>query len=368
MDKIYFKGLNGIRAIAAIIVLIFHIDLYLPLFNLNPIGYSKDGMAVYGVILFFVLSGYLITFLLLTEKSKFKTINIKYFYIRRILKIWPLYYLAIIISALLIVLGVINVHWSDKSIGLSFALYSLFMSNVAYVMGIGILSFAALWSVGVEEQFYLLWPMLVNRSRNILSTLLLVIFIYLLIKIGLRYFENGILFSFVSHTSIDCMAIGGIAAYIYFKKKHRLLSLVYNPIVQISSLMFLIISILWKPIHIVAILDYEIHSVIYAIIILNVSTNDKSILNLEYGILNFLGKISYGIYVYHLIIICVLSSIFRNTILNAYNDFLIITLINVIIIGLTIGISYLSFIFFENRFLLKKVTFSKIQSNITDNK
>ena len=56
-EQIYLPGLNGIRAIAAVTVLIFHIDIFIPSFNLKPIGYGNTGMAGYGVVLFFVLSG-----------------------------------------------------------------------------------------------------------------------------------------------------------------------------------------------------------------------------------------------------------------------------------------------------------------------
>tara|TARA_B110000027_G_C16121943_1_gene303659 strand:- start:4148 stop:4387 length:240 start_codon:yes stop_codon:yes gene_type:complete len=66
--KIYFKGLNGIRAIASLIVLLWHIDQFSYLFNINSIDIYENGMANYAVNLFFVLSGFLITFLLLIEK------------------------------------------------------------------------------------------------------------------------------------------------------------------------------------------------------------------------------------------------------------------------------------------------------------
>jgi len=365
MDRLYFKGLNGIRAIAALIVILFHIDLFMPLFKVQPLGYSKYGMAVYGVILFFVLSGFLITYLLISEKDKYNDINIRYFYFRRILRIWPLYYMALIISVLLILFGVIDANLFDKKTGQAFLLYSLFLSNLAYVMGLGLLSFAALWSVGVEEQFYLIWPVILRKSKNILFSLLIVIALYLVIKVALWYFEEGLLFSFVSHTSIDCMAIGGIASYIYFKKCNSLLSIAYNPIIQIVSWGFLVTSIIWKPIHIIALLDYEIHSVFYAIIILNISTNPKSFIDLENSILNFLGKISYGIYVYHLIVISVLSVIFQNITKHGYNGTLIRIFLYFSIIGITLCISYFSLRYYENYFLKKKIGYSKILSNLS---
>jgi len=83
----YFKGLNGIRAIASILVVIWHIDQYAYLFSITPFGFHKNGMAGNAVDMFFVLSGFLITYLLLTEKEKTKTIDFKKFYLRRIYRI-----------------------------------------------------------------------------------------------------------------------------------------------------------------------------------------------------------------------------------------------------------------------------------------
>jgi len=99
-QKIHFPGLNGIRAIAAMTVLIFHIDQFLPHFDLKPV-FHGPGMAEYAVTLFFVLSGYLITHLLLLEKEKFQKIDLPKFYIRRILRIWPIYYAVLFIGLLI---------------------------------------------------------------------------------------------------------------------------------------------------------------------------------------------------------------------------------------------------------------------------
>jgi peptidoglycan/LPS O-acetylase OafA/YrhL len=81
MNKVYFPNLNGLRFFAAFSVMLYH--------------FFGEGLinGHYGVVLFFVLSGFLITYLLFEEKEKFGKIEIKKFYFRRILRIWPLYYL-----------------------------------------------------------------------------------------------------------------------------------------------------------------------------------------------------------------------------------------------------------------------------------
>src|SRR5689334_11784431 len=104
---LHFSGLNGLRAIAALSVLFGHTTMGLSSFGLNPFifGQYSDGtptttlLAPFAVSIFFALSGFLITYLLLEEKRTTE-INIKNFYTRRILRIWPLYYLYLIISIL----------------------------------------------------------------------------------------------------------------------------------------------------------------------------------------------------------------------------------------------------------------------------
>ena len=99
-NAVYLPGLNGLRAIAALAVVVSHITLSLDQFGLNSNVFGTDingspkglDLAGDGVTIFFALSGFLITFLFLKEKEN-GSISIKKFYVRRILRIWPLYYL-----------------------------------------------------------------------------------------------------------------------------------------------------------------------------------------------------------------------------------------------------------------------------------
>src|SRR5688572_28294357 len=87
---VHLRGLNGLRAFAAFAVVISHIRLAYGDFGLPTV----DGLllARYGVTVFFAISGFLITYLLLQEKQTTGTVDIKSFYWRRVLRIWPLYY------------------------------------------------------------------------------------------------------------------------------------------------------------------------------------------------------------------------------------------------------------------------------------
>ena len=104
-ERIYFPNLNGLRFIAAFLVIIHHIEQiksFLKIDNYLEVIPFVGIIGKLGVVLFFVLSGFLITYLLLAEEQKYKKISIKKFYIRRILRIWPLYFLIILLSLLIL--------------------------------------------------------------------------------------------------------------------------------------------------------------------------------------------------------------------------------------------------------------------------
>ena len=101
--QIFFPGLNGLRFFAALFVLITHLELFKHLNGFpdiwnNPLILSFGSI---GVDLFFVLSGFLITYLLLAEKGATGDISLKQFYIRRMLRIWPLYFFIVFLTFLI---------------------------------------------------------------------------------------------------------------------------------------------------------------------------------------------------------------------------------------------------------------------------
>ena len=190
LNKVYFPNLNGIRFIAAFVVIIHHIEQFKNLLGyenywLNP---TIQLIGPLGVILFFVLSGFLITYLLLIEEKQTKTISIKSFYMRRILRIWPLYYLIIVISFLIVSrisffdLG----EWSSlifNNFSIKFVFFLLFLPNIALMAFPPIPYASQTWSVGVEEQFYLIWPILIKNVANKKKLLISIVVFYLIIKL-----------------------------------------------------------------------------------------------------------------------------------------------------------------------------------------
>jgi peptidoglycan/LPS O-acetylase OafA/YrhL len=124
-------------------------------------GVVKSG--AFGVDLFFALSAYLITNLLLREKETRGVLDVKSFYVRRILRIWPLYFAFVLFALLLTWIGLP----SQKLTAPYVAGYALLAGNWMYVVyGLPQAVTIPLWSISIEEQFYLLWPAIVRRSSR----------------------------------------------------------------------------------------------------------------------------------------------------------------------------------------------------------
>ena len=158
------------------------------------------------------------------------------------------------------------------------------------------------------------------------------------------------------------MALGGLAAYLHFYKKEFLLNFLYHPLVQAIALLVgfggWICGLYFNYI------TDEFYSFFFAIIILNLATNPKPLFNLNWPFMEYLGKISYGIYVYHwVVILTVLYLIKNNAFLKSLNAYQIDLFLYPIILTLIIFISHISYFYFENFFLKKKIGYSKISMN-----
>ncbi|MBS1689687.1 MAG: acyltransferase [Bacteroidetes bacterium] len=355
----YLPGLNGIRAIAILIIIAAHTDEFSYLFHKHAAGIIGKGAAVQAVTLFFVLSGYLITYLLILEKEKFRKIHYRKFYMRRALRIWPVYFLMVSIAYIIHMYGGITPEY--KVMTTYFLYYLFFIPNIFFAAG-GILHpITPLWSIGVEEQFYAFWPFVINKAKNIVGVMLAIIGIYFCTKVALQYAHLTTIFKIVNVTRIDSMAIGGIGAYLVLEK-HRLLSIIYHRITQMVCWAILIYSLIFGAIHIFSIADSEIYSVLFLIFILNVSTNPRTIISTENKVLNFLGKISYGLFAYHMSVLFLLAYLFRNTAFNVNNTAFVIGLY-ILTLMVSIPVAYFSYEFFEKRFLNLKQKYAKVNSS-----
>ncbi len=380
--KVYFPSLNGLRFIAAFVVIVHHLEQIKLFFGLPSLFFKWHFIKIVGelgVTLFFTLSGFLITYLLLAEKERFGTVFVKEFYIRRVLRIWPLYYLIIILG--LFVLPHIDffkipvyTEGVQYRFGIKAFFYFILFPNVVSNLYAYMPFIAQTWSIGIEEQFYLIWPWIVKKSENYLRVLLTIVIGLFLITNVLSHFADhsedmssastsnkliSFAYRYLAMLRIGCMAIGGIGAYYLYKLDMRILRPIYAPLTQILTLV-VVLAMMLLGVEIPYI-THEFYSVLFLIIILNLAANPKSLMNLENKVLDYLGKISYSIYMWHNVAIIIGFHIAR-----AFNPQLDDFLSNAIYYGVTfiftLILSTASYELYEKQFLKFKHLFAKVQS------
>ncbi|MDX6190087.1 MULTISPECIES: acyltransferase family protein [Flavobacterium] len=360
-DKIYFPNLNGLRSIAAFMVIFSHLELNKGLFGISNHFQEIKHIGKLGVSLFFVLSGFLITFLLLMEKGKYATVAYKKFYTRRILRIWPLYFVIVILSlGVLPFFDLFQIPGMRIDLKNSFEylivilLFVFFLPNL--LIQIKIIPFAAqTWSIGTEEQFYLIWPWIINNVRRLSLLFIFLIFGYnaLLYLIDMTFLQSvpysNLIIGFIYSFQLDALTIGAMLAYLMYSKHPVIRFFTYTPLFIIVSISTIVLITLNFENHYVSRCLYPL---LFGMLILCLVYNPQLKKILENRILNYLGKISYGLYMYHqIVIVLVLNILFK---LDIVEDWLIY----ILSIILTIIISGISYRYIETPFLNKKKALS----------
>lgn len=362
MRESYLPGLNSLRFFAALFVIISHGNISLLKLNIIQNGnltfLNRGGEAVE---FFFTLSGFLITYLLINENNKNGFISIKKFYLRRVYRIWPLYFLVTFIGFIL--LGFIYPFLYKKNyfnfpILEGFILFLLFLPNyVARNYQVGLLN--PLWSIGVEEQFYLFWaPLIKIFNRNIHF----IIYAFLILSIlffGLVFYDvfkfNLLLQNFLLSQKFYAMAIGGLFGYIYFFK----LNLYTNSFFSSKLFQFILLCCVFWYYMIGFGFEYlfvfrVIICFLYGLLILNISVIKNKLIDLETPWLNYLGAISYGLYMLHMLVDYVLRLIVEAFLINNLPKLFLIGFYYSTLTLATIAIASLSYYYFEKPFLKLK--------------
>ncbi|MGB4414040.1 MAG: acyltransferase [Paludibacter sp.] len=355
--RIYLPGLNGLRTLAAITVLISHI--FQGTFGNWGLASIKLPLFTDGVTLFFVISGFLITYLLLQEHGKTQTVDIPKFYLRRILRIWPIYYLYI-----LVVIAVLLYEGKEAEILNSTLFYYIFFAaNIPFISAAGIGLIVHYWSIGVEEQFYLFWPCLLKLSKNkIVIVTIGVLLLWLFLKFGsyVLFTNKSLVYKFFNVTRFHCMMIGAIGAIAYFNKNQLFLKIFTNRWAQIISWSIFILSgfiFYFVPAFILA----EFIAVLSLFLIMSQIEGKPKFINLENKYFDFVGKISYGIYIIHPLLIFILSSIWIQLPIQL-PVFMQYIIIYFTVPSVTIFIAWLSYKYYEKPFLKLKNKFAVVKS------
>lgn len=371
----YIPGLNGLRFFAAIAVIITHVELVKGFWGIPNVWNEPiiQELGPLGVLFFFVLSGFLISYLLLREQNSTGTISFKRFYLRRIYRIFPLYYLAVFFGfGVFYHIDFLKITFQHAVVSNNFIeyllLYVFFMPNITLsFFETSFPHFGQLWSIGVEEHFYLIWPLLLFLFRKkTLVTMVLFFFGFIALKILVWYgmqidFFNqktAIFFKYLFATEkLESMALGGVGAWFYLNKYERIKQAFKGILITPMAITLTALGLYFFPTNLV---DgaHVVYSFSFLACIFNVIFNPFWQRIMEFKQIKYGGVISFGIYVYHLIIVTLTVAILSKTITNT----LILNVsIYIISIAVTLLISHVSYKYYETYFLNLKKKFQTIR-------
>ena len=345
----YFHRLDTLRFFAFLIVFISHLftkfdydTLTESPFLLNFLKSFLDNGGA-GVQIFFVLSGFLITFLLCKEEEKFGRINIRFFYMRRILRIWPLYYLVLILG-IFILPHVANTFAFDGVIWKNL----VFLNNFEMLKSGQEINTGVAWSVAIEEQFYVVWPILfvVFYRRNRLIYVAIITYLlscwYTFVSPSTAYFHT---FGNINYLMAGCM--GGV---LFFKQKTFISSKFKSCKLFYLNLFIILLLNNLPNLPVFLILPFN-----YLFIILYLVSRNLSV---ERNIFMKLGKYTYGMYLYHSIFLICTKIVMTKLNFDYENNILLLITVGVIALTLTITFSIVSYRVFESKFLKLKGLFT----------
>jgi peptidoglycan/LPS O-acetylase OafA/YrhL len=298
--------LDGLRGIAILLVLIFHCRAIAnPVTMPQRLYYSGPDAGWIGVDIFFVLSGFLITNVLLNTTAHAGYYS--HFYIRRALRIFPLYYVIIALLALGSLLGFFQI---DPSFPGRQIWYWFYVQNwLIFFRHLPIEVVGHFWSLAVEEQFYLVWPLLIllaSRRRLTGSLCVLTIGVSFAIRIGM-VLAGVIGVYFYTIARMDTLAFGALAAVLM----HRFdsLPILHRPALAASlasGALVTVIAVRQRGFYghdpVILIFGLLPLAVFFASLLVLAFTCSPSSLwrrLLRNRLLRFIGTISYGIYVFH---------------------------------------------------------------------
>lgn len=296
------KSIDGLRAVAILIVIVSHlfVSSNVDIRFKETINLFIDGNI--GVRLFFVISGFLITYLLLLEKAKNGSINFANFYIRRFLRISPVFYSYLFVLVVFRYFGLVNPSSSNLLVSL------LYVENFHLVQPMWLTTHS--WSLAVEEQFYFIWPAILKfgRIQKFGWKQLILVFVVGIIMRSMHYkyteLSRFFLAPFLMHA--DILFLGCYVGYQYFhhREKVELFFRSFNKIWLVVGIFILwfftrmefhpIYDIIFIPIS--AIFVGCICSFYLLYFIINTEGTFGKMLNS--GLLTFIGKISYSLYVW----------------------------------------------------------------------
>lgn len=360
----YLPELDVLRFVAFVMVFLYHslplddahyLRLPIPAFAAYLLQSFISG-AQFAVDLFFALSAYLITEIMLREYRVRGTVSMKAFYLRRILRIWPLYLTALFIGPFL---G----HWlaGEKFPLIYFLGFLFFFGNwVCGFKGMPGSSLSPLWSVSMEEQFYLTWPLVVVRWGHKLHYFCygLLVIATLTRLVYLQYNPTQWMLWCSTLTRLDAMALGALLAYYLHGRIPQFTSTMRVLLVTMGGCMLVLGGTCGAPANANVLWQYPLAAVACIAIILGLMRMRPASAHLGRTMRAFvyLGRISYGLYVFHIAAVR-----FSGVRLTHSMSQLVLRLAEAFLLSLVAAV--LSYRFLESPFLRLKDKYSFVASS-----
>lgn len=372
--KVFFENLDGIRSVAFLLVFFHHAIPATSNFEVSESWLYQALVFLrhpgsWGVSLFFVLSGFLITYLLLTEEKLKERYSIKNFYLRRLLRIWPLYFFCVFFG-FIIFPYIKSLFGEVPNENANPVMYILFAANFDQIMQ-GRLPdssiLGVLWSVAIEEQFYLFWPILLLLfKRNRIYVFFSIVLLSLVFRL---YARPSYSISYLHTFSVmGDLALGSLLAWFAFARLVKLKRIMdYLPCWSIVLIYILGIILLYSVKGIgntswfVLSAGRIILTLFFGFIICEqcyASNSFYKMKNLKF--LNWMGKYTYGLYSLHMIGILISLILFGK--LRLSDNLWVVTVIEPLLsLILSIVIAFCSYHILEKPFLRLKDRFTVIQ-------
>jgi peptidoglycan/LPS O-acetylase OafA/YrhL len=349
-DKFHFHTFDALRFFAFLKVFLLH----LPYSGSNWFSFIKRGGGI-GVVFFFVLSGFLITWGILNEKAVKQAFSFKRFYISRFLRIAPLYYVAVLFAFISPwLLGILHLSFSNEGYEPDWRFSFAFLENLKSMLensSPNVSPLGVMWSLCVEVHFYLIWALAMglSSSKNALRIILCcfpIAFLFRFIYIDNQIFTNDLF------TNIDFFAAGGGVAWLWVNKNEIIsqwadsLSVAKRWLI-VAGVILVVVCVV--PIKFQSAVLQAITPGLYGLcfaLLLAVFLNRQ-----HWGIssrnpLSWLGRISYGMYVMHTVFILMCAKLTAMCFQNL-SPLAEVCIIGIGSFGLTVLFSALSYRYFE---------------------
>ncbi|MEO6489462.1 MAG: acyltransferase [Ferruginibacter sp.] len=353
----YFKNLDAFRFLSFLGVFLSH-TLVLPSPTNGISDFLRSFFTMYylGVPFFFTLSSFLITYRLLAEKQHKNAIDLLSFYKNRILRIWPAYFILLIACFLMLPLlaGVLKIQSPSLPPVLPFlffyANFYMIEHGVAFTFALTIL-----WSISIEEQFYLVWGSVLKILSKNLALVIILLFVFSII---FSYCYLYVLHKDSKNLAIHSIFVlqnfctGALIALICIKKESVFVFLKKMPPIIILSV-YILLPVAYFFIQDMVLLNI-IKSICYSVIIYDQCFNHHRFFNAgRSAMINYLGKISYGLYLYHAIVFVILQKGFN--FFGSPQPSSFVNLFQVVVcLAVTFIVAHASYKFVESKFLALK--------------